>query len=244
MFAVSALSVQNLNAQNEETKSQSSTNAINKPKDKPQDPTTTKIDPKSSTNAINEPKVKPQASDESNAKEPAMRTMQNPNGEKDVTVQKVDKKQDVLDRTTGKKNIKKNRPKKVSKNEKMENNSQSGVAKPGQAQGNEGNKIQKPGKNDKMENNTQSGVTKPEQGQGNGGNKIQKPGKNDKIENNAQSGVTKPEQGQGNENDTKKNNVNPKLKKSEPKPQPNSVPRPKQQKSKEGTGTQNNEGTK
>ena len=216
MFAVSALSVQNLNAQNEEKKSsQSTTNAINEPKDKPADPTTTKVQPKtqSSTNAINEPKVKPQASDDANTKEPAMRTMQNPKGEKDVTVQKVDKKQDVLDKTTGKKTIKKNRPKKMTKNQKMQDN-------------------------------TQSGVTKPEQGKGNESNKIQKPSKNDKMENNTQSGVTKPEQGQGNENDTKKNVVNPKLQKSEPKPQPNSVPRPKQQPSKEGTGTQNNNGTK
>ena len=216
MFAVSALSVQNLNAQNEEKKSsQSTTNAINEPKDKPADPTTTKVQPKtqSSTNAINEPKVKPQASDDANTKEPAMRTMQNPKGEKDVTVQKVDKKQDVLDKTTGKKTIKKNRPKKMTKNQKMQDN-------------------------------TQSGVTKPEQGKGNESNKIQKPSKNDKMENNTQSGVTKPEQGQGNENDTKKNVVNPKLQKSEPKPQPNSVPRPKQQQSKEGTGTQNNNGTK
>ena len=242
MFAVSALSVQNLNAQN--VKVGKNAQAINEPKDKPADQATTKDESKSSTNAINEPKAKPQASDESNAKEPAMRTMQNPNGEKNVAIQKDGKKQDVSDKTTGKKTIKKNRPKKVSKNEKMENNTKSGVAKPGQDQGNESNKIQKSGKNDKIENNSQSSVTKPEQGQGNEGNKIQKTGKNDKIENNSQSSQAKPEQGQGNENDTKKNKVNPKLQKSEPKPQPNSVPRPKPQQPKEGTGTNNNTGSR
>ena len=165
MFAVSALSVQNLNAQN--VKVGKNAQAINEPKDKPADQATTKDESKSSTNAINEPKAKPQASDESNAKEPAMRTMQNPNGEKNVAIQKDGKKQDVSDKTTGKKTIKKNRPKKVSKNEKMENNTKSGVAKPGQDQGNESNKIQKSGKNDKIENNSQSSQAKPEQGQGN-----------------------------------------------------------------------------
>ena len=99
MFAVSALSVQNLNAQNEE-KVGKTTQAINEPKEKPQvsDQATTKEQPKSSTNAINEPKVKPQASEEANTKgnsgvqkdaqEPEMmRDMQNPKGEKNVSVQ-------------------------------------------------------------------------------------------------------------------------------------------------------------
>ena len=107
MFAVSALSVQNLNAQNEE-KVGKTTQA------------TSKEQPKSSTNAINEPKDKPQASEEANTKgnsgvqkdaqEPEMmRDMQKPQGEKNVSVQKEGKKQDVMDRTSqnpkGEKNV-------------------------------------------------------------------------------------------------------------------------------------------
>ena len=73
MFAVSAVSVQNLNAQNDVKVNTKSTQAINEPKDKPQDNGAKALAPSS------------------NNQNPSMRAAQNPKGHKDVKAEKNNK---------------------------------------------------------------------------------------------------------------------------------------------------------
>ena len=140
MFAVSAVSVQNLNAQNDKVvkPAQQSING-GKPKqvvNSSEQATTKDKDGK----VITDTKVtnNPQASD--NSQEPKMRNVMNPQGQKESSVKKTIKNSDSGEKTTGKSTLKKSRPKKVSKNEKMKDETQSGVQKPNQTQQGNDNK--------------------------------------------------------------------------------------------------------
>jgi hypothetical protein len=256
MFAVSALSVQNLNAQNVKTADKPAVNptqAINEPKEKPKNPSAIK----GSNTTVT---VNPTAKDE--PAKTAVRTAQNPKGQKDIKTNKpqkpgkpkivkdkkmkddakADQKQEgqKMQGKDGfqKKNYKPSKPKMV-KDKKMKNDGKANEQKVDQnGQGNEQKPaIVKPGK---IENNAQVNEQNANQNaQGKEKPGIVKPGK---IENNAQASEVKENQKQeGNYNANKKNN-NPTLKKDEPQDPINNVVRPKEKVS-EGTGTQNNNGT-
>lgn len=259
MFALSALSIQNVNAQDDEKVGTQTTQSVVKPdQDKPQIQNTEKVKPATPTNpsqSINDPKDKPKVDNEEHSpikggndpknvdpkkdgQEPAPKAIQNQQQDKkEPTVVKQDKKQDVLGKTN-----KKSRPKKV-KNQKMknENNGQE-VNNDENSQGKDNKKpgMVKPGKDDKIKKDSNSKeVNKNENTQG---KENQKPGmvkpNNDKIQNNSQSSEnTNNKNSEGYSNDTKKNKTNPKFQK-EGKDQLNSVARPKQKVSQD-TQTQN-----
>ena len=239
MFAVSALSVQNLNAQNDKV-AKPAQQSINDPKPK----ANPQIDNEEhspikgeNTGTVNNDAQKV---NENQTKETEQfRDMQKPQGEKNATVQKQGKKQDVWEKTN-----KKSRPKKV-KNQKMKKETKSkDVNKDVDKDDNQGKETPKPGivkpKDDKIqkENNSKE-VNKNE----NQGKETPKPGivkpKDDKIQNDSQSKENKKdESSEGYGNDTQKNKAKTTLQKDEPKELPNSVARPKQ-KVKQGTQTQN-----
>ena len=180
MFAVSAMSVQNLNAQNEVKTNQAAQQSINDPKAKEEQQVgNAEQSPVKGENGkvTNDTKLTNGGQVTTNGEEPPMRSVMNPQGQKEVSVQKEEKKDDVMDRTTGNNNLKKSRPKKVAKNQAMQDNTQSGVQKPNQ------NQQGKPG--------------------------MKKPSKNETIKNEAQSSQAQENQHQdGYRNDTKKNKVN------------------------------------
>ena len=270
MFAVSAMSVQNLNAQDDKTVKPAQ-QSINDPKPKQQVTNAEQATTKDNNGkVVNDTKLTsdPNVSDDS--QEP-MRSVMKPQGQKENSVKKTVKKNDSGEKTTGKSTLKKSRPKKVSKNQKMKDETQSGVQKPNEAQqGNEGKPSIKKSKNETIKNETQSGVQKPDQNQQGNENDIKKNkiNKNQKMPDGTQSGVQKPNQNQeGKESKTTKNKVNnhqkmpdgtqsgvqkpneaqqgndkPTLQKDEPKPQPNNVVRPRQ-KVQEGNASGNNNGT-
>ena len=265
MFAVSALSVQNLNAQNVKPADKPAVNptqAINGPKDKPKDPSAIKG---SNEKVV----VNPTAKDE--PAETAMRAAQNPKGQKDLKTDKPkqpskpkivkDKKMKNDAKADQKKEGQKKQGKegvfekkdhktskpKIVKDKKMKNDGKANEQKVDQ--NNQGKEqkpaIVKPGKNDKIENNAQGKEQKVDQNAEGKDQKpaIVKPGANGKIENNSQAVEVKDDQKkEGNYNANNKND-NPNLKKDESQDPINNVVRPKE-KVGEGTGTQNNNGTK
>ena len=247
MFAVSALSIQNLNAQNEDDKTNNnSTQAIIQPKDKPQDNGEKTIkkdgDNKKPTQAINETKPKPQV----DASKDADKNSQD--GKKDGTIQKEDPKAPAMRSANpnGKNDVKANKtdkPKrpKLIKEKKAKNDAKAEEKKAGEKQ--QGNEvfIKKDGKpsskhkmvkDQKAKNDAKVSEKKDDQNANGNGKKagMVKPGK---AEDKVQSGV-------GKENSNQKE-VDP-TSKNEPSAPINNVVRPKQ-KVKEGTGKQNNNGT-
>ena len=227
MFALSALSIQNVNAQDNEKVNQT-TQSVSKPdQDKPQIQNNEKVKPATPTNpsqSINDPKDKPNVDNEEHSpikggndpksvdpkkdgQEPApVRTSQADPGQKNTTVEKQSKKPEVWEKTN-----KKSRPKKVKNQKTKKDSNATEVNKDDNAEG---------------KDNKQPGMVKP--------------GKNDKIQNNSQSSEnTNNKNSEGYSNDTKKNKTktNPKFQK-EGKDQLNSVARPKQKVSQD-TQTQN-----
>ena len=261
MFAVSALSIQNVNAQDEKVGTQT-TQSVSKPdQDKPKIQNNEKVKPATPTNpsqSINDPKDKPTVDNEEHSpikggddpksvdpkkdgQEPApVRTSQADPGQKNTTVEKQSKKPEVWEKTN-----KKSRPKKVKNQKTKKDSNATEVNKDDNAEGKDNKQpgMVKPGKNDKIHqkdsNSQEANKNEKAEGKDNKQPGMVKPGKNDKMQNNSQSSEnTNNKNSEGYSNDTKKNVVKPTLQKDEPKELPNSVARPKQ-KVKQGTQTQN-----
>ena len=252
MFAVSAMSVQNVNAQDDVKVNTKSTQAVNEPKDKPQDNGAKTLTPSS------------------NNQKPTMRAAQNPKGHNDVKAEKTnksskpkivkdknmkndakadqkkdDQKKQGKEAVFEKKDHKPSKPQ-IVKDKKTNNNAQSAQQNANQnAQGKEQKPaIVKPNANDKIENNAQSAQQNANQNvQGKEKPSIVKPNANDKIENNVQANEVKDDQNKEGYYNANNKNVDPTVKKENIDEPQNNVVRPKE-KVGEGTGTQNNNGVK
>ena len=272
MFAVSALSVQNVNAQDETTTKKPS---VEKPQINTTEQAPANKDGKS-TNAINEPKEKPSPIkvdegkttdgkvDGKNQEPQSMRDMQKPQGEKNTAVQKSAKKSKVVEKTN-----KKSSPKKI-KSTKMKNDAKPSVnSETEKNQGKEGKPAMK--KETTMKSDAKQEVNTENKKDDNNGKPAMK--KETTMKNDAKPSVnseTEKKQGKENKpamkkettmkNDAKQGvktenkkengsdkdqqlNKSKKLQKQDVPEKPNSVVGPKM-KVEQGTSTENTNGTK